>query len=129
MIAPTRRVTSPSAATWAELSAQRFDNVVLSPGPGHPGRGADFGVCADVLRHATVPVLGVCLGHQGIAVGAGGVVHRAPVPMHGRLSRIWHDGSELFRAVPQGFEAVRYHSLVAAEPLPAARFCPRLHPQ
>ena len=80
-------VVRNDAATWAELSARRFDNVVLSPGPGHPGRGADFGVCADVLRHATVPVLGVCLGHQGIAVDAGGVVERASIVLGGVGSR------------------------------------------
>ncbi|MET9344518.1 aminodeoxychorismate synthase component I [Nonomuraea sp. NPDC003804] len=108
------------SATWRELSAMRFDNIVLSPGPGHPGRPGDFGVCAEVLRQADVPVLGVCLGHQGMAAVAGGMVELAPEPMHGRLSRVWHDGRELFAGVPAGFRVVRYHSWIVSEPLPAS---------
>ncbi|MEV6105617.1 aminodeoxychorismate synthase [Streptomyces sp. NPDC051940] len=103
---------------WAGICALRPDNIVISPGPGHPGRPADFGVCADVLRYADVPVLGVCLGHQGIGVAAGASVRRAPSPEHGRLSRVWHDDSPLFHGIPQGFTVVRYHSLAVHE-LPA----------
>ena len=96
---------------WEELARWGFDNIVLSPGPGHPNRPRDFGACSDALRHAVVPVLGVCLGHQGLAVAEGGVVNTADEPMHGRRSAIYHDGSALFEGVPQGFKAVRYHSL------------------
>ncbi|YCK35271.1 aminodeoxychorismate synthase component I [Actinomadura sp. ATCC 39365] len=108
------------STTWRELSAMRFDNIVLSPGPGHPARPGDFGVCAEVLRQADIPVLGVCLGHQGMAAVADGMVELAPEPMHGRLSRVWHDGGELFAGVPAGFRVVRYHSWIVSEPLPAS---------
>ncbi|MEU2426260.1 aminodeoxychorismate synthase component I [Streptomyces sp. NPDC007851] len=97
-----------------------FDNVVVSPGPGHPGNGRDFGVSARVIAEATVPVLGVCLGHQGIALGERARVAPAPQPRHGHLSRVRHDGRDLFEGLPQDFAAVRYHSLAVHEPLPAA---------
>ncbi|MER5429612.1 aminodeoxychorismate synthase component I [Streptomyces sp. NPDC002588] len=95
-----------------------FDNVVISPGPGHPGTPRDFGISAAVIAGATVPVLGVCLGHQGIALGAGGLVEPAPQPRHGHLTRVRHDGRDLFQGLPQQFTAVRYHSLAVHEPLP-----------
>ncbi|MCZ1005614.1 aminodeoxychorismate synthase component I [Streptomyces lydicus] len=95
-----------------------FDNVVISPGPGHPGRERDFGISARVLAEATVPVLGVCLGHQGIALGSQAEVVPAPAPKHGHLTTVRHDGRDLFRGLPQHFTAVRYHSLCVREPLP-----------
>ena len=95
-----------------------FDNVVISPGPGHPGRRRDFGYAARVLAAAEIPVLGVCLGHQGIAAGAGAAIVPAPRARHGHLTRVSHDGRGLFRGLPQEFLAVRYHSLCVAEPLP-----------
>ena len=73
---------------WRPEHLECFDSVVLSPGPGHPERPADFGICRDVLRHADVPVLGICLGHQGLAAVHGGRVVRAPEPYHGRVSTI-----------------------------------------
>jgi para-aminobenzoate synthetase len=97
--------------SWAALSRWDFDAIVISPGPGRPDRWHDFGVCADVLRHADVPVLGVCLGHQGLGQALEGAVAAAPLAMHGRLSRVEHDGSGLFEGIPQGFSVVRYHSL------------------
>ncbi|MER6084862.1 aminodeoxychorismate synthase component I [Streptomyces sp. NPDC001833] len=96
-----------------------FDNVVVSPGPGHPGDGRDFGISARVIAEATVPVLGVCLGHQGIALGERARVAPAPQPRHGHLTRVRHDGRDLFEGLTQGFTAVRYHSLAVHEPLPA----------
>ncbi|HWM09559.1 MAG TPA: aminodeoxychorismate synthase component I [Solirubrobacteraceae bacterium] len=111
-------VVRNDAATWAELTELPFDNIVISPGPGRPERATDFGVCRDAIREATVPVLGVCLGHQGVGCFAGGTVVHAPVVMHGRLSPVHHDGSELFAGLPQGFAAVRYHSLCVATPPP-----------
>ncbi|MBW8799233.1 MAG: aminodeoxychorismate synthase component I [Streptomyces sp.] len=96
-----------------------FDNVVVSPGPGHPGDGRDFGISARVIAEATVPVLGVCLGHQGIALGERARVGPAPQPRHGHLTRVRHDGRDLFDGLPQDFTAVRYHSLAVHEPLPA----------
>ncbi|WP_156753627.1 aminodeoxychorismate synthase component I [Actinokineospora pegani] len=100
------------------LDLAAYDNVVLSPGPGHPGRARDFGLCADVLARARVPVLGVCLGHQGIALARGADVVRAPRPRHGHIDVVRHYGDPLFAGIPAEFEAVRYHSLCVAEPLP-----------
>ncbi|MGX1476949.1 UNVERIFIED_CONTAM: para-aminobenzoate synthetase [Streptomyces canus] len=95
-----------------------FDNVVVSPGPGHPAEPRDFGLSAAVLAESPIPVLGVCLGHQGIALGERGRVAPAPEPRHGHLSTVRHDGRDLFRGLPQDFTAVRYHSLAVSEPLP-----------
>lgn len=95
-----------------------FDNLVVSPGPGHPGEARDFGIGGRLLATSPVPVLGVCLGHQGIALGEAGLVGPAPEPRHGHLSTIRHDGRDLFHGLPQHFTAVRYHSLAVREPLP-----------
>jgi para-aminobenzoate synthetase len=97
---------------WDELAALGADNVVISPGPGRPEHTRDVGVSLDALCRAEVPVLGVCLGHQALAHVAGGTVEHAREVMHGRLSPIDHDASALFAGIPQGFLAVRYHSLV-----------------
>jgi para-aminobenzoate synthetase len=97
---------------WDELAALGADNVVISPGPGRPEHARDVGVSLDALLRAEVPVLGVCLGHQALAHVAGGTVEHAPQVMHGRLSPIHHDASALFAGIPQGFLAVRYHSLI-----------------
>ncbi|MCQ8772713.1 aminodeoxychorismate synthase component I [Streptomyces telluris] len=101
---------------WKTGRLTEFDNVVLSPGPGTPEREADFGICADILRHGTLPTLGVCLGHQGIALVYGGEVGRAPEPRHGRVSPVHHDGTGLFEGLPSPFAAVRYHSLAVGGP-------------
>ena len=105
-------------ASWAELSGLDFDNIVISPGPGRPDREADFGVCAEAIREAEVPLLGVCLGHQGLGWVHEGVVGHAPEVMHGRLSAVLHDDSPLFAGIPREFQAVRYHSLCVEQPLP-----------
>jgi anthranilate synthase component II len=98
------------ALTAAEALALRPQGIVLSPGPSDPDHA---GICLDLVREAgVVPVLGVCLGLQAIGQGCGGRVVRAPVPMHGKLSRIYHDGSDVFAGLPDGFLATRYHSLV-----------------
>ncbi|MFG1792127.1 aminodeoxychorismate synthase component I [Nocardia sp. NPDC049149] len=101
-----------------ELELARFDNVVISPGPGRPEVPRDIGISATVIREARLPLLGVCLGHQGIVVAAGGTVAVAPAARHGYLDRIEHDDRDLFAGLPQGFTAVRYHSLCAQRPLP-----------
>jgi para-aminobenzoate synthetase len=105
-------------ASWDELSAQDFDNVVISPGPGRPDRPEDFGICAEVIRNAAVPLLGVCLGHQGLGALCGAEIVPAPEPVHGRLSAILHGDSPLFAGIPREFQAVRYHSLCVEQPLP-----------
>jgi para-aminobenzoate synthetase len=99
------------AVSWRALERWDFDAIVLSPGPGRPDRWHDFGVCADILRSSVVPVLGVCLGHQGLGQVLNADVTTAPLAMHGRLSKVEHVGSGLFARIPQDFSAVRYHSL------------------
>lgn len=90
-----------------------FHAVILSPGPGHPDNERDFGLCRDILEYSDLPVLGICLGMQGICSHSGGEIVQADRQMHGRISMIYHSGKGLFRNIPDGFEAVRYHSLVA----------------
>lgn len=108
-------VVQHDAVTAAHVLAH--EAVVLSPGPGHPDVAADFTVGREVLLAGTRPVLGVCLGMQGLVSAFGGRVDRT-TPAHGEVARIHHDGAGLFAGVPQGFDAVRYHSLAAVE-LPA----------
>ena len=103
------------AVSSRELSEIDFDAVVISPGPGRPERQRDFGLCETILRDFKKPVLGVCLGHQGIVHVAGGKVVRAPEPMHGRLSKIHHTGKALFKDILSPFNAVRYHSFVVSD--------------
>ncbi|HWD11619.1 MAG TPA: aminodeoxychorismate synthase component I [Solirubrobacteraceae bacterium] len=104
-------VVRNDVVSWAALSRWDFDAIVLSPGPGRPERWHDFGVCADILRLSEIPVLGVCLGHQGLGHLLNGTVTAAPIVMHGRLSGVRHDDGGLFAGIPQGFSVVRYHSL------------------
>lgn len=101
------------------------DNIVISPGPGRPDVPEDFGMCAQALKEAVdIPILGVCLGHEGLGIEHGATVTHAAEPMHGRLSPIFHDDEDpLFRGVPQGSRVVRYHSLVVdRDTLPANGF-------
>ncbi|HTT95819.1 MAG TPA: aminodeoxychorismate/anthranilate synthase component II, partial [Solirubrobacterales bacterium] len=110
-------VVNNDAVSWRVLSRSRFDAFVLSPGPGRPERWHDFGVCRDILRYSEVPVLGICLGHQGIGNLLDGDVAGAPQPMHGRLSNVRHRGTGIFAGVPQDFSVVRYHSLAITGPV------------
>lgn len=100
-----------------EIAALKPDHIVISPGPGRP---EDAGISVELIRRfgPGTPVLGVCLGHQGIGIAFGGQVIRASQLMHGKVSSIQHDGRGVFRGVSQPFTAGRYHSLVVAEPLP-----------
>ena len=94
-----------------EIDAMRPERIVISPGPGRP---EDAGVSVEVIKRLgqRVPVLGVCLGHQGIGIAFGGSVVRAGELMHGKTSSVHHDGSGVFRGISQPFSAGRYHSLV-----------------
>ena len=101
------------AWTLERIRAARFDNIVISPGPGRPDCPGDFGVCAQVIAaFPEVPMLGVCLGLQGMGWWAGARIVQAPTVRHGKYSRILHQGAGLFAGLPPGFRAVRYHSLV-----------------
>jgi anthranilate synthase/aminodeoxychorismate synthase-like glutamine amidotransferase len=89
------------------------DAIVLSPGPGHPMNERDFGICGTILRDVSpkVPTLGVCLGHQGIGIAYGGRVGPAARILHGKVSRVHHDGRTIFEGLPNPMVAGRYHSL------------------
>jgi anthranilate synthase/aminodeoxychorismate synthase-like glutamine amidotransferase len=101
------------ALTLDEVTDLAPDAVLISPGPGRP---EDAGLSNDVIRRfgGEVPILGVCLGHQCIGQVYGGEVVRAPEVMHGKTSRIHHDGRGVFAGLPEPLEATRYHSLVVA---------------
>jgi anthranilate synthase component 2 len=104
--------------TLDEIRTLNPERIVISPGPGRP---EDAGITVDLIREMgqTVPVLGVCLGHQGIGIAFGGSVVRANRPMHGKVSSIDHDGKGIFKGVSMPFVAGRYHSLVIGVPVPA----------
>ena len=105
----------PRVVQHDEVSAAevlRHSHVVLSPGPGHPASATDFAVGTEVLLAGTRPVLGVCLGMQGLVTAYGGTVVRI-APAHGEVAAIRHDGLGVLAGLPQGFAAVRYHSLGA----------------
>ena len=104
--------------TLGEIEALHPSHIVISPGPGRP---EDAGISVEVIRRfgPATPMLGVCLGHQGIGIAFGGSVVRAPQLMHGKVSSVRHDGRGVFKGVSQPFVAGRYHSLIVADPLPA----------
>jgi anthranilate synthase/aminodeoxychorismate synthase-like glutamine amidotransferase len=97
-----------------EVVERRPTRLVISPGPGRPEAA---GISVAVLQRlaGTIPILGVCLGHQALAVAFGGQVVRGAAPMHGKTSTLAHDGQGIFKGVRQGGEVGRYHSLVIPE--------------
>ena len=105
------RVRRNDQVTVGEIEAMAPEQILISPGPGRP---EDAGISVDVIRRfgPSVPILGVCLGHQAIGVVYGGTVCRAAAPMHGKTSTIVHDGKGLFRGITEPFLAGRYHSLI-----------------
>jgi len=107
--------------TLEQIRAAAPDRIIISPGPGSPDDEHYFGVCAAVIRELgpTTPLLGVCLGMQGIVHVFGGRVIKAQLPMHGKISPVNHNGEGVFRNTPDGLEVMRYHSLIAeSESLP-----------
>src|SRR5881392_242142 len=107
------RVFRNDKITLEEIERLKPARIVISPGPGTP---ADAGITEDAVRHfhKSVPILGVCLGHQCIGEVFGGRIVRAPTLMHGKVSLVHHDGKGVLAGLPQPFEATRYHSLVVA---------------
>lgn len=108
------------AITLDEILEKKPTHIVLSPGPGHPAVARDFGVCKEVIlsqKKLGAALMGVCLGHQGIAAHLGGEVVRAPEIVHGKTSEIFVEGepSRIFAGLGNSFEAMRYHSLVAKD--------------
>lgn len=108
-------VAKNDAISLEEIKKKKYEKIVISPGPGDPSDLLYFGVCADVLIKLgkKIPVLGVCLGMQGMAYYFGGRIIRAKQPMHGKTSTIDHDAQGVFKGLPQNLEVMRYHSLVA----------------
>lgn len=105
------KVVRNDAATVEQVMAMRPQGIVISPGPCDPDKA---GICLDLIHRAagTIPLFGVCLGHQAIGQAFGGKVVRAPRPMHGKVDDVIHDGSGVFKGLPSPFRATRYHSLV-----------------
>ena len=114
------RVERNDALSADQALALKPQGIVLSPGPCTPN---EAGICMEVIEKAggTVPILGVCLGHQAIGQVYGGTIVRAPEPMHGKMSTIHHNGKSVFRGLNNDFQATRYHSLTIDPPsLPPA---------
>jgi anthranilate synthase component 2 len=103
--------------TPAEVEALRPDRILISPGPCTP---QDAGISIELIRHfanasRSIPILGVCLGHQAIGAAFGGNVVRAPKLMHGKTSEVEHDGKTIFKGIPSAMTCTRYHSLIVSE--------------
>src|SRR5207244_1303058 len=107
----TVKVVRNDAVTVEDVERLSPERLVISPGPGRP---ETAGISVDLLRRLgpRLPILGVCLGHQALAIAFGGRVDRARVPMHGKTSLVAHEGSHLFAGLGEPFEAGRYHSLI-----------------
>ncbi len=105
------KVFRNDALSVADIRAMKPEKIVISPGPGRP---EDAGISVAIIKELAgqVPILGVCLGHQGIGYAYGGKIINAKRLMHGKTSMIEHDGKDLFKGLPHPFEATRYHSLV-----------------
>lgn len=101
--------------TLKQISDEKYTHIIISPGPGSPEKQKDFGICAKAIKKfaGKIPILGICLGHQGISYVFGGKIKHAPEPVHGKRSKIALSAkSRLFRGLPAKIEAMRYHSLI-----------------
>jgi anthranilate synthase component II len=109
------RVIRNDKITLKSIQRMDPDAIVISPGPGHPADRKYFGVCSDIITHfsSKIPILGVCLGHQGIVEAFGGRVTNAKIIRHGKTSYIRYNSDRLFEDISNPFKATRYHSLVA----------------
>lgn len=105
------KVVRNDKVTLGRIKRLRPKRIVISPGPGFP---KDAGISSDVIREfaGKIPILGVCLGHQCIGEVFGGHIIKASKPMHGKISKIYHNGKDIFKGIPNPFEATRYHSLI-----------------
>jgi anthranilate synthase component 2 len=94
-----------------QIKKKKFSKIVISHGPGHPN---NSGICINMVKkfYKTMPILGICLGHQIIGSAFNATIKRAKIIMHGKLSKIIHNGKKLFKNIPKNFYATRYHSLV-----------------
>ncbi|HNY31465.1 MAG TPA: aminodeoxychorismate/anthranilate synthase component II [Fibrobacteria bacterium] len=104
-------VVRNDACTAQQILSMGPSHIVVSPGPCSP---SEAGISVELIERcpSSIPLLGVCLGHQAIGQAMGAVVERSPIPMHGKVSEIHHDRSLLFKDLPDPFEATRYHSLI-----------------
>ena len=100
---------------WQEARSLPYDNIVISPGPGRPDVDKDFGICRNAILESDVPILGVCLGHQGLCHLYGGEIDYANPVMHGRASDVYHQGTDLLSQIPSPFSVIRYHSLLVSK--------------
>jgi anthranilate synthase component 2 len=105
------------AITLSEIKRAGYGSIIISPGPGDPTNPRDFGISGKVIATLgrSTPILGICLGHQGIISAFGGRIVRAEKPMHGKTSAIKHDGRGLFKGVRNPLRVMRYHSLIGKE--------------
>jgi anthranilate synthase component 2 len=105
-------IVVPNTISVKEVEKISPDAIVISPGPGHPANPEDIGTCLEIIRESSVPLLGVCLGHQAIAVAFGGKVSHSPSgPLHGKTSLITHNGNSIYQGLPNPIVGGRYHSL------------------
>ncbi len=115
----TLDVVKNDQITVQVINQKKYDKIIISPGPGNPSDSSYFGICKDVIGKIgkTTPILGVCLGMQGIAYSFGGKIIKSKKPMHGKVSAIGHNAEGLFKNLPQGIEVMRYHSLIVDKAL------------
>ena len=105
-------IVVPNTISLGEVKKINPDAIVISPGPGHPANPKDIGTCLEIIRESSVPLLGVCLGHQAIAVAFGGEVSHSPSgPLHGKTSKIYHNCDDIYQGLPNPVVGGRYHSL------------------